>query len=113
MFRFIVITLSVINIAILTGCNETLDLTKDFGLNWPSCEVHQWPMQPDHITVGGEMIYYVEYVDLCQKEFPNHGGHRLKGEKEGNPRYKDVIDFVCPKCNIAYKSYWEDKAAQH
>lgn len=112
MFRLAGISLLAICIISSTGCNEPLDLTKDYGLNWPSCEIHHCPMRPEHITVGGEMIYYVEYVEICQKEFPNHGGHRLNGEKEDIPYDKDVIDFVCYQCNYEHERYWKNRREQ-
>ena len=107
MFRFVCTAIFFICITVLAGCNETLDLTKNYGLNWPDCEVHQCQMRPEHFSVGGEIVYCLEYAEISQGQFPNHGGHRLNGEKENTPRDRDVIDFVCYKCNYTYEQYWK------
>lgn len=95
-------------IILLTGCNGTLDLTKDHIGAMPFCELHHCQMEPEYIYVTGEIIYTVEYAEICRKEFPNHGGHRYNRETESTPSYKDVVDFVCPECDTLYYLYWKN-----
>lgn len=94
---------------LLTGCSEPVDLTKSHSDQVPLCKIHHCPMQPERIFVGGEMIYYIEDVTIFQEQFPNHGGHRYNGEKDVTPYNKEVIDFVCPECDMKYYLYWKNK----
>jgi len=93
----------------MTGCGA-VDLTKNHQGAPPVCAIHQVAMHSEHIIVWGSSLYIdVGYVDYAHKHFPNHGRHLYNGEREGTPRDREIIDFVCPKCDEAYKKYWNDK----
>ena len=96
---------SIIVFLIAIGC-APIDLTKDHHGTHPICEIHKIEMHPEHISVFGESVYVIDYIDYAKNHFPNHGGHLYNNEKENTPYERDVIDFVCPKCNEEYKKYW-------
>jgi hypothetical protein len=103
--KLITITAALI---LLIGC-ATVDLTKSYKGSPPVCEMHKVEMHPEFIQVYGEGIYVIEYIENAKKQFPNHGGHLLNSEKINVPYGRDVIDFVCPKCDDAYKEYWNNR----
>jgi hypothetical protein len=91
----------------LIGCG-TLDLTKEHTGPAPICDIHKGKMQPEHIYVGGEIMYMGNYSEICRTQFPHHGRHRYNFETEKTPYDRDVIDYVCPDCDKAYDLYWEN-----
>jgi len=103
-----VLTMAVLIAPLMAGC-AAVDLTADHPGAPPKCGIHQIPMHPERITVSGEGIYVLEYVDFARKHFPNHGGHLLNSEKENTPWGRDVIDWVCPRCDQAYQDYWKNE----
>ncbi len=95
-------------IAFLFGC-APIDLTKWHYGEPLLCEIHNCEMHPEQITVGGESVYVTPYISIAKEQFPNHGGHLYNWEKVSTPYERDVIDFVCPKCDDAYEKYWSEK----
>ncbi len=93
-------------ISLFIGCTA-LDLTKRHNGPSPICEIHKTNMHPEKIEVYGEKVYVDEYIEIARKRFPNHGGHLLNFEKNTTPWRRNVIDFVCPKCDKAYREYWK------
>jgi hypothetical protein len=100
--KYILIILSLI---FFIGC-ALLDLTKGHNGLPPICEIHKCEMHPESIKVYGERAYVEPYIKIAKENFPNHGGHLYNNEKEDTPYERDVIDFVCPKCQEEYEKYW-------
>lgn len=94
-----------ISMSFLFGC-AAVDLTKDHTGKAPTCEVHKCEMHPEHIKVYGESVYVMHYIEVARNQFPNHGEHLYNNEKGNTPYERDVIDFVCSKCDEAYRKYW-------
>jgi hypothetical protein len=64
-------------------------------------------MTPEFIYVSGEVAYLPVYEKIANEKFPHHGGHRFNFETKNTPWNRNIIDFVCPECDLLYYQHWK------
>ena len=105
------IRLFIMSIVVASAGCAAIDLTEGHVGDAPKCPFHHTKMHPEKIQVSGESVYVLEYCELAQRTFPNHGGHRYNSEIGDTPWERDVVDWVCPECHREYLSYWENRTS--